>query len=1132
MLINNFLKKLLPKKTAELVPIDKSSIADVLNPKNIKNSTISYQDNNIGNGNIIDKSTTYNYVNLVQQIPESHLTSNNSDSLAEKIKPIEELIVSGLTSKAIEAYNLLLIDNIDKGLSIDDRFTIYNGLLNCYININEDDEKINLLITKIELLGNVKEYYRFLYIQSIYFYNKHDISKAILFNNKALELNNDYLNAILTKIFFDSVSKTIVYKDAVEEIISHPKYTAGTIREIASMKTSLGDISTQYGEYNEAIKYYEEANELEYTVQKELAIGVSYYFLACLNKDENNTIKHNEIDYIAFNKAVEIFNNLYNIKDKELRKILYKQLIPFYFSCLHLTQRSEEIIKISSEAREYIDVTDNDLMRVKIMAELSQGKYNEETIKNFSSEEKLKYKIFNLFDKGKYEDLIGLLRPYQNIWTNDKNLGYVYLDALLRNQNYDEFIAQYKKLIGIEPNNEPIKMLLVSYYDKTNKVPKAKSLLMEILRDSNDSLTFLEACRFLDRVGYDEELGPVLEKVFSGEYKISELDRSEFIRRKFFYLLRQNNIKELYDLYNDLDKLKLNEIYFTKMSIEYYRLKGDVLNVALQLEQLYNLTGNNEYYLRSASYYFRANDLIKAESILKFLSINKLLETPELYMIYSTLEIFNSNYERAFEYAKKAKEFDEHNPKARSHPFFAGISLRCNRTDDWIASMQGYVTDYPNNGWIKVIKITEEDKNGDTKVTKEWEEIYNSRKEGYQTLQNAFRSQQIGISTYIKLTGTDITQVVSSKNYNKQKLKITTGDILEVQNTTQLIHDEILVDSSSLYILSEADLLNLLETFKTVYITYTTIEYLHIILSNVESPVIRAIFVYIEKSINTKYVPVDTAVYLDFQQKDSYLEETIHCASYSYNNNVPFLNTDFTLKESLGSNGEYVVNMVAMLRGIQQKSVDNSNLISNAIFKLKRLDYDFINFNSIDLCNLSLTITSKEEMIEKFEIYLSMDRYSDHNSFVDVFIEFLTAIHSTVSNEVFLEYAEMVIRYIDNYISKSKHYFHLLSIQYPEYREQLLGLIIQNNFINLIHFLNLKQYKFITLDYNEILNSSEFQRAKGIITACTRGVYSFLKIFGQNEDELKFYHQFLKSICVKIDIAMIERLYLILKEQK
>ncbi|HEY8892898.1 MAG TPA: hypothetical protein VIM70_21955 [Clostridium sp.] len=1123
--MSKWLKNFITPNHPEIVPDMESCVRDVLNFDKIHDSTINVQDINIGTGNSIDKSINVFIINT----PESQLTSDSSITLTEKIKPIEELITSGLTYKAIEAYNKLMYDNFDVGLSVNDKFSIYNGLLNCYVNINEDDEKIKLLIKKVESLGEVKELNKFFFILSVYYHNKQDIQKAIYFNDKALAFKSDYLNAILSRIFLNAINKTIEYKDAIEKITSHPKYISGTIEEIIKMKTVLGDISLQCGEYYEAKKYYEDANALNYTAQRELAIGVSYYFIASINKDETDTIKLNEVDYDALDKAIDIFNKLYNTANIELKKTLYKQLMPFYFSCLHLTQRPKEIIKISSESKEYIDVMNNDLMRVKAIAELSLGNDNQETRRNLSPEEQFKFEIFNLSRKGKYEELIDKLRPFiDDKYKEDKHLQYIFMDSLTRNQDYNEFLVYYKKYISIEPDDEPINMLLVLYYERINEHLKAKNKLMDIVRGSNNAFTILDASRFLDINNYDEELCIVLDKVFNGEYKIGKIDKSEFIKRKFFYLLRQGDLQLLYIFYDSLDKLKLEDVDYCQMTIEYYRLKGDVLNVALQLEELYKLTKNNKYLLRSAGYYFKANDLNKTESLVKFLSTNKLAETSELYMLYSTLEVFHSNLGNAFEYAKRAKEFDKDNSKARSHPFFAGISLRCNRVDDWMATMQGYIVDYPNNGWIKAIKIDE----GDISKGKFLEELQKqtgSKIPRDNTIQNAFNNHQIGVSTYIKFSGINIIQIVASKNH-KQKLKITSGDITEVQTTTQLVIDEILIDSIGLYILAEAGLLELLDEFKTVYISYTTIECLQLLLSNTENALIRTVFDYFKDSVDVKFVPVDTAILLDFKRVDAYHEETIHCASYSLDNKIPYLNSDFTLKSSLGDKGSYIVNIVAVLRSIQQKDEKRSMIISNANIKLILSKYDFINFNSVDLFNLSLTINSKEEMVEKFKVYLSMDKNSDLLSFVDVYIVFLKTIHSTVTNEVFLDYAMMVVKYIDNYSSKSKYYFNLLAFRYPEFKDSLLALITKNNYISLVIFENFSKIRIEENKLGDILISKEFKRGKDIIIACTRGISSFLQVFGQNDDDYKSYYKFLTEVCVKMDVSIVQQLNVIAKK--
>lgn len=137
-----------------------------------------------------------------------------------------------------------------------------------------------------------------------------------------------------------------------------------------------------------------------------------------------------------------------------------------------------------------------------------------------------------------------------------------------------------------------------------------------------------------------------------------------------------------------------------------------------------------------------------------------------------------------------------------------------------------------------------------------------------------------------------------------------------------------------------------------------------------------------------------------------------------------------------------------------------------------------------------------------------------------------------LKNEVFLDYAMMVIKYIDNYISKCKHNFHLLTIQYPEYKEELNSLISKNNFINLIKFESLvKAIRQETEDEN-ILNSREFRKGKAIVTACTIGINSFLQAFGVSADEFKFYHQFLCEVCTKIDVGIIDQINEIIKAKE
>lgn len=1092
---------------------DKTYIKDILNLENINESTLQLENMNFGNNNTIEKNTYIQNVFILEK-PETQLTDDISAITSSKILPIEKLIDQGYTNRAIDKYKDLIEENVDSMLSNNDKFAIFNGLLSCYVNIN-DDENVEKYILKIENLGAVKEYYKFLYLQSVHYFNNQDFEKAEFFNDKALAYNKEYLNAILLEILLNLMNNKIQYEDAKNTVVLHSKFTEGTIKEVSQMKATLGVFAIHCSKYSEAITYFNEAKDLVYTPQRELMIGISYYYLACGKKNDEEIIKMGDIDYEALNNAIEIFNKLYKNTDLEIKKILYTQLIPFYFSCLELTQQPKEIIKISSEANAFIDRENDGLLRTKIMAELSLGNYDAETMQHFDKNEQRRFEFLHFYEKGEYPKIVEKLRPLINEeYSNDRHLQYIYLDSLLQIKELTEFIKEYKIIIAKDPSNEPIQILLIVYYEKKSDLPNANRILSEVLVETNAPFVFIFALKYFERNKEEVELGKLLEKITKNKHSFLPHDMSEINKTNFSYLLRNDTLNKVYEFYNSFDTLPV-DIPSTKMSIEYFQLRGDVLSMGVEFEKLYELTQNPEYYLNSAICYYRANNLEKVESILLFLGANKLTENSTFYMLCSDLKLLQSDFERAFEHAKKAKEIDESNPNAISHMFYANRSLRCNRIEDLMTYIPNYVTNYPNNGWVKTINIINETENGETKLTEETEKLFKSNNEVYKNIYNAYINHQIGISSYIKYSGTNLSQVFALKDYLKLKMKITTGNIEEVDENTELIGDALLIDAMSFYVLSESNLLSLLDEFKTIYITYSTIAFFQNVLSNNESAVVRDIFEYIKNSINIQYVPIDLNSIIEYENKEAYLEETLHCASYSFVNKIPFLNVDFTLKNELGEKGGNIVNIVAMLRSLKQSS---KKTISDTIYKLIERGYMFINFTSQDLYNLAIDITSNEEMHEKFEIYLNMDRNSDYNSYVGVYLNFLSEIKDTFSVEVFLNYAGMIIAYLDNYLNKSKYYFYVLSRKYPEYEKELSSLIKKNTLVNLTLFENISKIQKGNIKLADIIVTDEYEKGKYIISACTSSVHNFLQIFGHNQEEKEFYIEFLKNICKNIKV--------------
>ncbi|WP_410720266.1 hypothetical protein [Brevibacillus sp. SIMBA_076] len=109
-------------------------------------------------------------------------------ALKEKIYPIEELISDGKNQLAIEKYEELIGSSDFKFYSKDERFLIYNGLLNCHINNDADETTIKYWANKIEALGeDIKEIHRYYYLLSIWHYNKRELEKLLFLMKRLLK---------------------------------------------------------------------------------------------------------------------------------------------------------------------------------------------------------------------------------------------------------------------------------------------------------------------------------------------------------------------------------------------------------------------------------------------------------------------------------------------------------------------------------------------------------------------------------------------------------------------------------------------------------------------------------------------------------------------------------------------------------------------------------------------------------------------------------------------------------------------------------------------------------------------------------------------------------------------------------
>ncbi|MCT4687512.1 hypothetical protein [Vallitalea sp.] len=135
-------------------------------------------------------------VGLLRELLGDISFNESTKEFKENILPIEKLISDGKTNLAIDKFNELIKSKDFPKYSKDEKFLVYNGLLNCHVNNQADESEIIKWSSKIEVLGEVKEIHRYYYIKAIWKYNLKDYKVAKTLNNQAIKAKPDYINAL------------------------------------------------------------------------------------------------------------------------------------------------------------------------------------------------------------------------------------------------------------------------------------------------------------------------------------------------------------------------------------------------------------------------------------------------------------------------------------------------------------------------------------------------------------------------------------------------------------------------------------------------------------------------------------------------------------------------------------------------------------------------------------------------------------------------------------------------------------------------------------------------------------------------------------------------------------------------
>lgn len=1072
----------------------------VYSPKNKKGNN---ESNNAKVANTMFNFETHLHIDNLQ-LEKSYETVINNDStieFREKILPIEILISEGKPLLAIKEYEELTISHDFSNYSKDEKFLIYNGLLNCFINIDSDDGIIKKWSIKIDALGeDIKEIHRYYYILSIWKYKKREFDNAIILNNQAIKAKPDYINALTGNILLKATNKDISYDEAKKQFDEMFKNSDLTIKEKANVYAILGDVAFNYQDFPYAKECYLKSNEYSKSVAKEIGIAICDYFDSISNIKEDGTVTLENIDYTKLKKAEERFEAIYNDRTEDTIYIISKLMFSYLFNILSVSNKQKRILEIINES--YIDYKNPEILKLIVEAEVINGIYNEETFSHLSEYEKVKYKSIYFEIKKEYKSQIELLLPIlENDYQDDMILQLSLLNALKEDNQFERYLHYYKKFTKDE-NDEVYWMNYVQFLVKHDEKDKAISEMKKLKKVAKNSLVLYDLLAFYLEYNLTDELDEFFIKVDNGDFRIVGLQMPFVLYNRLMHLLKTEKYEEFFSRYENSKLEIFSPISKAILDVNYYTFKGDLDKTAKSYYELFKISEDHNDLLKAVGLKLNSNSLYDAEMYLEHIN-PMLLDKPELFYIYNAI-ILNEKgkVNDAFEKLHEIIDFVKDDLDSPFHQFYTAFCMNNGRVDDAFKYMAEYYAKNPDPNWFKVIQHSE-DETGEQMIKKL--EIVVGGKRDTSQINYYFNQGVIGISVYNKLLGTSIEDMLIYQHYPFTNVNIANGNVQKALSEVDKIKNQIIVDTATLTILSEAKGLSLLDCFDAVLIPYNTITLIKQRETGIHRSASKSILKYINASMNIKQVPVEVGLKIKGKHNELLPEDTLDCIALSEKLEIPFLNTEVSIDREFNPN--YIVDVNSFFLYMKANRSEKREEVAEAIGMLRRFKTEFISFDADDICiNYSLN------GLEGIKPFLRMGKNADYKTFVQAYVSSLLKLKQELAIKEFEILASEFIKFIDAYVGKTRYYMSSIIQNYPEVKNDFEKLIMRCSVKEILSANRTYRINIFNRQaYIDILDSYDFTKIISIASSFVGFVIQFLARFGKTSQELEYYIGYLKE---------------------
>ena len=1079
-------------------------------PKTNMNIKQSSEDglNSIDNNKFANKINETNYYNPViihselqskrqiEEIFDSSIDNNISIKLKEAILPIELLLNQGKIQLAIEKYKGLIDVPYFSTYSRDEHFLIYSSILYCYIYGDNNKEEINHWIFKIKSLGEeLKELHKFYYLLCIKEYNEKNFENALININKSLSLKSDYINAIVIKIILNISYKFISYEDAKRELNKLILQNDLSIKENSFIYSAYGDIAISFNDYRLAMEYYVKSNKFVNSILKEINIVICEYYLSFNILEGNDYIALEDINFDDLKIAENKFEKIYNSRTDESIYIIVKKSFPFYLYSLTINGKYKKILEIYRETSSIISGSMKELFPYIIEAQIINGILDEELLGNLNDLEQIEFEILYYEKLKKPDEIIKLLTPvFQGKYKNKKLLQLSYLKALRETNEFKKYMEFYQKFSLYD--DEFMKLDYIKFLMKMEQKEKVLKELKVLKQIVKHPIVIYEM--FIIYLEYElvKELDDFFVKIDTGEYKLIDLQKPFVFFKKMFHLLNKEEYGEYFKKYETEDLTILSEENRIILTINYYIFKNNLNKLGDAYYKYFEHTQNHNDLIKAVQSKLQINDYYNAEFFLE--QINPmLLDDPEYYYIFKVLILDEKgNIEDAFKELEIVKELLDLGPESLFHQFYFQFNMHNNRVDEAIIYMNEYTSENPNPSWFKTIKISEDETT--TEFIDKLDKAIGGNKD-LSIINNLFNNSLLGISVYNKLTGISIEEIILSKNYPFTKISIAKGQIIDIESITKKIDKRIIIDATTLTILSSVNALKLLDEFDEIIIPYSTIvtltERKGIILETYAKDVLD----YLGQLPNIKKIAVDEIMKIKGEITKILNQDILDCISLSENLKIPFFNSE--IFEYMENNGSQTVDINEFFGYFKYGYPEQRTTISITIAKMRELGLDFISFDSNDIYNVY-----KSNGIKGIKPFLKMGKNADYNTFSIVYVMFLNELYKKNSFEEFKECSIEIIKFMDKYVGKTRYYLMGLIHHLPSKEKLLLQAVENPSLKNIIHTVSSYEISHGKTKENiNIKDTLEFNKITNILSAFSGFVFQFISIFNDNEEEKEKY---------------------------